>query len=242
MKYFALILLLIISCNDSRFIDNKIYKPNFDYDFKVEYFVREELQSMDKLILSVGEGYDRSLNQTASEWKLITKDEDGEDESTEQTSFIIETIDSYFLQMPKFEYFYFLHYFDEPQTTLKEIEENRVGKFRESQLQFTKLYKGITVTQVNYKQTYMGKLPLGETIAGLTEAYKFEASSLSKLGEMTTTFWFDENLGFIKLEYNLPEYKKIIITYEKSIEVKDEDDSDESEPEESTEEEVEADA
>lgn len=222
MRYILLSLLVLISCNDERFYDNKIYKPNFEYEYKVEYFEKDELKKTDKLILTVEEGYNLRSMKTDAYWTLITKDEDGEKDKSNESVFLIDTEKLYYLKMPTFEYFYFLTFIDSPQISYKSFQENRIGLVRESTVQPTEIYKGITITKAEYRQVYQGKKELSIPSLSISKAHQIEAHSNSKLGDMKVLYWFDETIGFVQMEYNLPEYKKIVLTFEKSIELKDE--------------------
>lgn len=213
MKQIVKILFIIAiftGCNNNS--DNTIYIPGRIFNFQVNYTNSVgELTKIQKLDLHVTNGFYPERKQTQIIWKLFDAINSDSIIATDKTGVIDGDDVDFFIHQPRIKDMYILSFAEFPSIGKNVISDSTLVRITEGEVVMAKSYKGTRITKVKTKQKYCGKTSV--TLAGIgnRRVHYLDASAISKIGTIKGDYYFDEELGFVKLDFTLPDSSAILM-------------------------------
>ncbi|RLD67953.1 MAG: hypothetical protein DRI84_01040 [Bacteroidetes bacterium] len=207
---FLFIIILFTSCNSND--DNVIYIPGRLFNYQVSYINDvDEIVKTQKLNLKVTKGYYPERIQTQIIWELLDIGDEETIVSTNKTGVIDDVNAGFFIHQPRIDDMYILSFANFPTIGMDVIRDSSLVRISEGTVLMRKSYNGITITKVHTKQKYSGKTSIQLSTIGKRRVHLMKSSATSEIGTIYGDFYFDEELGFVKFNYELPNNEKIII-------------------------------
>lgn len=193
---YSLCCILLFACSPN---EPKIYLPGDKSTFLVEKFERDSLTGKDTLLLEIGEpsSFPQNMfNQTAIYWHYLSFDE----EITEQTG-VTEKENKIFLHPPRKAYLIYTELAPFPKLYFPLKKGDWAA--------------GVTVIGLNYEDWKGESISKSDTIIGkvkndialVTDSVWLSRGSSAEtpVGPVYTEFYFDEKVGFTRLNYSFPD-------------------------------------
>lgn len=213
MRISLLLLLVIItypSCSPSENSDNDIYIPGrtFQYEVTLADSSGTVTQTLPLELTATGE-YFVTDRQTGVTWKLYNATGDSITH-TEKTG-VVDDGDYYYVRQPRMGDLYILSFAPFPSITLSDIQHYGMGKVKEGAMVMSRTYKDMLIEAVATRQKTIEKTSLTLRGTGTRVVFRNLAIGTSKAGTITGHYYFDEELGFVKMDYQLPDNSRITL-------------------------------
>ena len=132
-------------------------------------------------------------------------------EIVEETTGVVDGPEYFFIHPPREGDLHILSFAEFPSIRTS-VFSDTTSKIRSSgTVTMTKTYKDQVITQVETTQEYQGKTAIDIPYKKNFRAHHLKASAKSELGTILGNYFFSEKLGFVRMDYTLPDKTSISI-------------------------------
>lgn len=215
---FLSILILFSSCGvaQNKNDDNTIYKVGRKFFFETKYANPQgAITKTDKLTLEVTDKLYPAKIQTHIVWTqthiskndtIITKETTGVEDSKER----------FFLHPPRRGDMYILSFANFPSIRINDIQNPNATSTSKGHIAMAKKINNTLITNVKTTSKYLGKTTIDIPYQKNISVHYLEADAVSEIGTIIGKYYFNEQLGFVKLDYTLPDSNTITIELTKT--------------------------
>lgn len=203
------ILIFLQSCAFNQNDDNEIYLPGREFQFVVYYSdSTDSLRKVDTLELKVTNDFYPQRSQTAIDW-IHHQANKNDTTIVKETTGVIDSKDSYFIHPPREGDLHILSFAEFPTINTFVFKDSTSKSNSTGKVSMAKTYKGKTITHVETNQKYQGKTTIDIPYQKNYRVHHLKATAKSELGTILGNYYFSEKLGFVRLDYELPDQTKI---------------------------------
>ena len=160
--------------------------------------------------MKVTDGFYPQRSQTAIKWVHHQSNIEGI-EIVEETTGVVDGPEYFFIHPPREGDLHILSFAEFPSIRTS-VFSDTTSKIRSSgTVTMTKTYKDQVITQVETTQEYQGKTAIDIPYKKNFRAHHLKASAKSELGTILGNYFFSEKLGFVRMDYTLPDKTSISI-------------------------------
>lgn len=207
------ILILLQGCTFNQNDDNEIYLIGRKFQFAIYYFdSRDSVQKIDSLELKVSDGFYPQRSQTAIDYTHYQKNENETSITiVKETTGVVDGVDYFFIHPPREGDLHILSFAEFPSINTSVFSDTTSKISSTGTVTMAKSYKGKTITRVETTQEYKGKATIDIPLKKNYRVHHLKATATSELGTIFGNYYFSEELGFVRMDYKLPDSTGISI-------------------------------
>ena len=192
------------SCAWNENDDNRIYLPGKTFQFQVDYYDADGKRlKIESLQLEVLDGFYPERKQTQIKWTLSQNT--GDSPTLTEVTGVVDSKDYFFLHPPRCGDLHILSFAEFPQIPGSTVANPELGFTAEGKISMVKSFEGIQVNGVSTSRSYDGTQELIELPFGRVKTIPIIATAHSSIGEIRGKYFFHPELGFIRMDYTLPD-------------------------------------
>lgn len=208
---FILVFVLLQSCGFNQNDDNSIYIPGNEFKYVIYYFDSTgSVQKVDSLELKVTDGFYPQRSQTAIDW-IHHQANKNDTVVIKETTGVVDGTEYFFIHPPREGDLEILNFAEFPSIKTYVLSDTTSKMSSAGTVTMAKSYKGKSITKVETSQEYLGKKAIDIPFRKNYRAHHLEATAKSELGTIFGNYYFSEELGFVRMDYELPDKKMISI-------------------------------
>lgn len=205
------ILILIQGCAFNQNDDNEIYLPGRKFQFVIYYFdSSDSVKKIDSLELTVTDGFYPQRSQTAIDWIHYQANE-YDTTIVKETTGVVDGSVYFFIHPPREGDLHILSFAEFPSINTSVFSDTTSQTSSSGTVTMAKSYKGKTITRVETTQEYQGKTATAIPFKKDYRAHHLKATAKSELGTIFGNYYFSEELGFVRMDYEFPDSTGISI-------------------------------
>jgi hypothetical protein len=209
----ALIALLILlqSCSLNQNDDNEIYIPGREFHYVIHYTDSTyAVLKIDSLVLKATDGFYPQQSQTAIDW-IHYQTSENDTTVVKETTGVVDSKGRYFIHPPREGDLHILSFAEFPTINTSVFKDTTSKTNSSGSVTMAKTYKGKAITNVETTQEYQGKIAIDIPFKKNYHVHHLRATAKSELGTIFGNYYFSEQLGFVRLDYELPDKTGISI-------------------------------
>jgi hypothetical protein len=205
------LVILLQSCAFNQNDNNEIYLPGREFQFVIYYLDSGDLvQKIDSLELKVTEGFYPQTSQTAIDW-VHHQTNESETIVMKETTGVIDSEERFFIHPPREGDLHILSFAEFPSISTSVFKDTTSRISSSGIITMAKSYAGKTITNVETTQEYQGKTAIDIPFKNNYRVHHLRATAKSELGTINGNYYFSEKLGFVRMDYELPDETTISI-------------------------------
>ena len=206
------LLLGLVSCGAGKNEDNTVYQVGRQFFYNTTYVdSKGEVEKVDRLEMQVTDGFYPSTVQTEIVWKHY-QSENGDTVLYTNETGVEDSPEQFFIHPPRVGDLYILSFAEFPLIKRACIQNPDVELQTSAIIAMSKQYQGVAITSVSANSKYLGitktKIPYFDQPV---DVYHIEADATCEIGTINGHYYFHKTLGFVKLDYTLPDNSQIKI-------------------------------
>lgn len=205
------LLILLQSCAFNQNDDNEIYLPGREFQFVIYYVdSKDSVQKIDSLELKVTDGFYPQRSQTAIDW-IHYQTNENDTTVVKETTGVVDSEDYFFIHPPREGDLHILSFAEFPSINTSVFTDTTSKISSSGTVTMAKSYEGKTITNVETNQEYQGKTTIDIPFKKNYRVHHLRATAKSELGIILGNYYFSEKLGFVRMDYELPDKTAISI-------------------------------
>lgn len=205
------LLILLQGCAFNQNDDNEIYLPGREFKFVIFYVdSKDSVQKIDSLELKVTDGFYPQRSQTAVDW-IHYQTNENDTTVVKETTGVVDSEDYFFIHPPREGNLRILSFAEFPSINTSVFTDTIFKTSSSGTITMAKSFEGKTVTKVETTQEYQGKTSIDIPFKKNFRVHHLRATAKSDLGTILGNYYFSEKIGFVRMDYELPDNTAISI-------------------------------